>query len=78
MRAEERLRRLRWRCRRGMLELDLALHQALDRNYDELTEPERSALERLFEAPDPELLAYLQGESEPRDRELRMLIRKIR
>lgn len=61
-----------------MLELDLALQQALDRRYEELSEPERFTLERLFETPDHELLAYLQGTSEPRDSEMRSLIRKIR
>ena len=61
-----------------MLELDLSLRQALDRRYGELTETERITLEQLFETPDPELLAYLQGTSEPRDSEMRSLVRKIR
>ncbi len=78
MSGDERLARLRWRCRRGMLELDLALQQILDRRYARLSEPERELLEQLLTVPDWELLGYLHGESEPRDQEVRRLVRKIR
>jgi len=78
MNGEERLRRLRWRCRRGMLELDLTLQQALDRRYEGLSDDERELFERLLEVPDWELLAYLQGSSEPMDMDIRRLVRKIR
>lgn len=78
MNDDERLARLRWRCRRGMLELDLALQQVLDHSYDRLCEAERALLERLWEIPDWELLSYLQGGSEPRNGEMRSLVRKIR
>jgi antitoxin CptB len=70
--GDERLARLRWRCRRGMLELDLALR------YARLSEAERELLEQLLTVPDWELLGYLHGDSEPRDEEVRRLVRKIR
>jgi antitoxin CptB len=69
---------LRWRSRRGMLELDVAFQRFLDQHYDTLTPPERTAFERLLGLPDPELLGYLQGTQEPADRELRDIVRKIR
>lgn len=70
--------RLRWRCRRGMLELDVALARFLDRHFAGLGAAERAAFERLLETPDAELLGYLQGQSGPADPELRELVTKIR
>jgi antitoxin CptB len=77
--SEDReLARLRWRCRRGMLELDIALQRFLAEGYRGLSTVERSAFERLLATPDPELLGYLQGTQEPADRELQALVSKIR
>jgi antitoxin CptB len=69
--------RLRWRCRRGLLELDLYLQRFVDQYYDGLDDAERVALARLLDAPDPTLLAYLQGLEEP-EAELRDIVTKIR
>ena len=38
---QERYRRLRWQCRRGMLELDLLLSRFLDAAYADLTKQQR-------------------------------------
>jgi len=76
--ADDRLARLRWRCRRGVLELDLALEQILECHYGALTEPERRLFEELLATPDWELLSYLHGDSEPTNGEMRKLVRKIR
>lgn len=70
--------RLRWRCRRGMLELDVALQRFLAGGFNGLDAAGRAAFERLLETPDPELLGYLQGTQEPADRELQALVAKIR
>jgi len=50
-----RLARLRWRCRRGMLENDLILERFLARRGDDLTEDEVAALDRLLDLPDGDL-----------------------
>jgi antitoxin CptB len=75
---ERRLRRLRWRCRRGLLELDLLLRDILERRYGLLTPSEQAAFEKMLELPDIPLLACLQGQHEPPEIELRQLVRKIR
>ena len=49
------LNRLRWRCRRGMLENDLILERFLARRGDDLTEDEVAALDRLLDLPDGDL-----------------------
>ena len=55
------LARLRWRCRRGMLENDLILTRFLDRRGDTLTEADVAALDRLLDLPDNELWDALSG-----------------
>ncbi len=69
--------RLRWRCRRGLLELDLLLAQFLERDYARLSAGERAALARLLERPDRELLDYCNRVSRPTDPELAALVDKI-
>ena len=56
-----RLARVRWRCRRGMLENDLILARFLDRRGNDLTEPEVAALDRLLDLPDNDLWDVLCG-----------------
>jgi len=50
-----RLNRLRWHCRRGMLELDLVLARFLEENYAGLTAQQRQEFENLLELEDHEL-----------------------
>jgi antitoxin CptB len=75
---ERHFDRLRWRCRRGLLELDLILQKILDEAYPRLSGAERAAFERLLETPDNDLLAWLQGHDQPADTELAVLVGKIR
>lgn len=71
-------RRVSWRCRRGMRELDLLLLGFLDKAYDRLTARERSVFERLLGHSDAELAAWLMGRAEPTERDLADVIEKIR
>ncbi len=66
----EELRRLRWRCRRGMLELDIVLQRFLDQGYTGLDEHQRQAFTDLLELPDNTLLAYLNKQEQPEDARL--------
>lgn len=54
-----------WRCRRGMLELDLLLERFMAEGYDNLTPEQLAIFKRLLEEPDPDLFAWLMGASEP-------------
>lgn len=60
-RDQEQLRRLRWRCRRGLLELDLWLGRFAERRLDTLSADECTELEALLEEADADLLAWLEG-----------------
>ena len=59
------LNRLRWKCRRGTLELDLLLQQFLLRDYAELDASAQCDFETLLEAGDEDLWAMLQGALAP-------------
>ncbi len=48
MSGDEDLRRVRWRCRRGLLELDLILRRFVDECYPVLTEAEQSGFQELL------------------------------
>jgi len=72
------LARLRWRCRRGMLENDLILARFLDARGATLTEGEVAALDRLLDLADNELWDLLSGRTEPADPSLSPLVRALR
>lgn len=72
------LARLRWRCRRGLLELDLVLEKFLKRDYPELDQEGRAGFERLLALPDMTLLAYVQGAQQPTELEWQDIVRKLR
>ncbi len=72
------LDRLRWRCRRGMLELDLLLQGFLDNGYTELDEAQQNIFTHLLELPDQTLSEYLLGMHEIEGKEFIDVIERIR
>ena len=72
------LNRLRWRCRRGMLENDLVLTRFLDSRGDRITDAELAALESMLEMSDNDLWEMLSGRQEPADAALVPLLERLR
>lgn len=70
--------RLKWRCRRGMLELDLLLSGFMERGYDTLNEAEQRHFLELLDYPDQELLEYLMLQRDAPGPEHAQVIIKIR
>jgi antitoxin CptB len=70
--------RLRWRCRRGLLELDLLLEGFLAHGHAHLTAEEGVAFESLLALPDPLLLRYLLGQDTPEDQGQARVVAHIR
>jgi antitoxin CptB len=70
--------RIRWQCRRGMLELDTLLQEFLDREWEGLTAPERDAFGALLSYPDYTLLECLMGRMTPFDSVSARVVRRIR
>jgi len=60
-----RLNRIRWRCRRGMLENDLVLERLLDRHGASLTEDDVAKLDCLLDLSDNVLWDLIAGRTEP-------------
>ena len=72
------VKRLRWKCRRGMLELDLILERILDQLYDQLSEPEQQLFEKVLELPDPLLHSLLTGVATAPDADEQALFARLR
>lgn len=54
--TEEEVRRLSWRCRRGLLELDIVLQQFSEKHLTGLSKKELLAFNALLDLPDNEFL----------------------
>lgn len=78
MLGEERINRIRWRCRRGMLENDLVLARFLDARGGSLTEDEVAMLDRLLDMPDNDLWDLIAGRQEPQDQEVVPVLLQLR
>jgi antitoxin CptB len=72
------LRRLRWRCRRGLLENDLVLTRFLDRHGATLRTEDLATLDRLLALPDPELWDLVSGRAECVDQRLAPMVERLR
>jgi antitoxin CptB len=72
------LARLRWRCRRGMLENDLVLTRFLDARGGAISGEEIVALDALLDLSDNELWDLLSGRIEPADTAVAPLVDKLR
>lgn len=59
------LDRVRWHCRRGMLELDLVLSRFLERHFTDLPLEQRTALKALLAHSDSVLWDLVSGRLEP-------------
>jgi antitoxin CptB len=75
--SEEGAARLRWRCRRGMKELDLLLGEWLEQKWPEATARRRESFAWLLEQQDPDLAHWLLGGARPADNEHAALVDEI-
>jgi antitoxin CptB len=76
--AGREVAKLRWRCRRGMRELDELLTRYLEHGYPAASAGERAAFARLLELQDPEIFGYLVGRSTPAEEGLRHVVARVR
>ena len=70
--------RLRWQCRRGMLELDLMLETFVENYYEDLPIKTKQAFHQLLKCQDQFLLDYLMGQDVPTDKDVADVAQQVR
>jgi antitoxin CptB len=72
------VRRLQWRCRRGMRELDRLFERRLQRLVDTSDGPGLARFERLLDCEDDRLWRWCLGHERPADADLALEIDAVR
>jgi antitoxin CptB len=72
------LDRIRWQCRRGMLELDLLLQRFLDGHLAGLSPGQLDVFRELLEYPDGELLDMVMARAQAPTESQRALLQLMR
>jgi antitoxin CptB len=67
--------RIRWQCRRGLLELDLILAKFVDRHLENLSPASLATFKHLLDYSDNELLDLAMGKAPPPDAETAAIIK---
>jgi len=75
---QDRMNRIRWRCRRGMLENDLVLARFLEAKGPTLAEDEMAMLDRLLDLTDNDLWDLIAGRREPQDQGVVPVLQQLR
>ncbi|MCC6202164.1 MAG: succinate dehydrogenase assembly factor 2 [Gammaproteobacteria bacterium] len=70
-------KQLKWRCRRGMRELDAVFGGYLERAYDALPAEQQRLFARLLDESDPTLYAWVTGRTSPDDAALAAQLRQV-
>jgi succinate dehydrogenase flavin-adding protein (antitoxin of CptAB toxin-antitoxin module) len=71
-----RLARLRWHCRRALLELDIVFERFWARDED-LSDNDEAALERLLAMEDHDLWYLVSGRTETDDPRLKNMVERL-
>jgi antitoxin CptB len=71
------LDRTRWRCRRGMLELDIVLQEFVDKHYMRLNKSELQQFDTLLNLSDNDLWDMITARKEAEDIKLRPVLQLL-
>ena len=72
------LNKLRWRCRRGTLELDVIFQRFLEQQYQQLSALQQQAFVELLALEDDQLIRYLNEDQLPENPAHKELVVKMR
>ena len=70
--------RIRWGCRRGLLELDILLCGFFDAKYDELSPELQADFVELLKEEDQDLQRWLVGQFVPEQEKIKNMVQIIR
>ncbi len=65
---QQHQKRLRWKCRRGILELDIFLNKVLDNDYPQFTEAQREAFDEFLTTNDQLMIDWVLKKKQPEDK----------
>ncbi len=71
------LERARWRCRRGLLELDIILQRFMDQHYTQLEEQGLEQFEKLLALPDNDLWDLITARQVTADDNLQQVLKLL-
>ncbi|TDI82579.1 MAG: succinate dehydrogenase assembly factor 2 family protein [Betaproteobacteria bacterium] len=71
------LDRVRWRCRRGMLELDIILQRFVDKHYTQLNDTELQQFDTFLNLPDNDLWDMITAKKEIKDIKLQPMLQLL-
>jgi len=72
------LSRIRWRCRRGIKEMDLILQRFLEQDYPTLAPQQIVLFDQILDETDLDILDWILGRSQPDNTEYEQLIHLFR
>ena len=72
-----RIGRLKWHCRRALLELDLVFQRFWAREQEDIDEATEATLTRLLELEDHDLWALVSNKRATDDAELAALVKRL-
>lgn len=70
--------RLTWKCRRGLLELDIVLERFLRRHASQLSDGQLAQLDELLERPDNEVWDIVAGRDDHFDERYSDIVEQLR
>jgi len=72
------LSQMKWRCRRGIKELDIILSKYLEENYNSASQDEQQAFREILYLEDPVLFSFLLATEKPDNPAQITLITKLK
>jgi len=74
---DKELGKLRWRCRRGVRELDVLMTHFIDQSYANLSDQEKNAFNKLLEVQDPIIMDWVFGRGASPDKDVQLIVLKL-
>ena len=56
---------LKWRCRRGIREMDILFQRFLEKHFDHLSTEEQEIFEQLLDESDMDIMSWIMGKERP-------------
>ncbi|TBR37761.1 hypothetical protein CBF23_013790 [Marinomonas agarivorans] len=70
-------KRLKWHCRRGMLELDLLLEPFLEEEFEKLEAADKKRFYQLIQVEDQDMFLWFMQKEVPKDPDLARIVKII-